>query len=838
MASRFAPSRSHLPASLVLACTDPAGAPGATAKRHRFRRRALAAGVSAALLWPMTGVGQTSTPVPGSASATSPTASSAPTVPASGQVAQATPPAPAAPAPAVPPPTQGNTLPEVKVLDVAIDPNPNAQVGVPYKAKTSADFRYTRPLAEIPQTITVITRAALDDSGLTDLRNILDAQPGISLGTGENGNMFGDRYIIRGQEARSDVFVDSLRDPGMSTRESFAIEQIEITKGPNSSFAGRGSAGGAINVVTKQATLDYDFARVNLGLGTSDYRRVTLDANQVITDQFALRVNALYGDTDVPGRSPSERERNGVALSGFYEFGKATSLTVDYYGLWAKDNYPDLGGWLQGTVPDRQPAPNPPVYAQAQDFQRSDTNTVTARLQHQFNPNVSLMNVTRYGEAKNSYVLTGAGARGTAYGPVGITYPAVTLSTHTGWQDVDYLANLTTVRWDTSLFGFHNTFIFGGELSDNHVVKGNYANVNLGALNCRTSATATANNAFCALDANGNAVNGLNNLMQRQTERNPWNTDWRVKTIAGFAMDTVDLTDRWSAFGGVRADYVDYSLGIRANNGTETDYGYRDTLWNGWGGLTYKVTRDGIIYGSIGTATDINGGESDVGTNSGYGGAIIYNGSIAAANPERSTNYELGTKWNVLDQKLLLTAAIFQIEKSDIMEGANYDSVGTFNTGKNRVRGIEVGLVGNITEKLSGQIGASWMKSKVTDSATPSNIGKPLANFPDQSASAQLRYQFTDALAAGFLVQYESERCAGQPDTAAGIDAAGNCTQEVPQYTVWNLFGSYRVNKNLELRLNVDNVADTDYYLAAYRSGSFLYKGDGRLFTVTAIYEF
>jgi catecholate siderophore receptor len=791
----------------------------------RLAGRGLALGFAAALTLPATGLAQTSSAAP---------------APASASDAPAPQPAVIAQAPAAPqaPSSPSVTLPEVKVLDVAIDPNPNAEVGAPYKAKTSADFRYTKPLAEIPQTITVITRSAIDDSGLTDLRNILNAQPGISLGTGENGNFFGDRYIIRGQEARSDVFVDSLRDPGMSTRESFAIEQIEITKGPNSSFAGRGSAGGAINVVTKQATLDYDFARVNLGLGTSDFRRVTVDANRVVNDQFALRVNGLYGDTNVPGRSPSERERTGGAISGYYEFSKATSLTVDYYGLYAKDNYPDLGGWLQGTVPDRQPAPNPPVYAQQQDFQKSDTNTVTARVQHKFAPNVALMNVTRYGQADNSYVLTGAGARGTAYGANGLTYPAITLSTHTGWQDVDYLANLTTVRWDTSLFGLPNSFVFGGELSGNHVVKGAYSNVNYGAFNCRTSATGTTNNAYCALDANGNAVNGLNTLMQRSYTRSPWNTDWRVNTIALFAMDTVDFTDRWSAFGGVRADRFDFSLTTQTAAGVQTEYGYKDTLWNGWGGLTYKISPKGMVYASAGTAADINGGESDVGTNSGYGGAVIYKGSIAAANPERSTNLELGTKWNVFNDKLLLTAAIFQIEKTGVMEGADYDSVGTFNSGKNRVRGVELGVVGNITERLSTQFGVSFMKSKVLESAVATNIGKPLSNFPDQSASWQMRYQVTDAMALGFLMQYESERCAGQPDTAAGIDAAGNCLQEVPKYTVWNLFGTYRVNKNLELRLNVDNVGNTDYYLAAYRSGSFLYKGDGRLFTMTATYEF
>ncbi|WP_156494572.1 TonB-dependent receptor plug domain-containing protein, partial [Erythrobacter sp. HI0019] len=77
---------------------------------------------------------------------------------------------------------------------------------------------------------------------------------GVTIGTGENGNAFGDRYIIRGHEARSDVFVDGLRDPGMTTRETFAVDQIEITKGPSSSFAGRGSTGGAVNSITKKAS--------------------------------------------------------------------------------------------------------------------------------------------------------------------------------------------------------------------------------------------------------------------------------------------------------------------------------------------------------------------------------------------------------------------------------------------------------------------------------------------------------------------------------------------------------------------------------------------------------
>src|SRR5690606_10245763 len=170
-------------------------------------------------------------------------------------------------------------LDTLQIEERTIDTNPYAEPGAPYKAKYSGDQRKVKPLAETPQPITVLTQSQLKDSGRSDLLEILAAQPGISLGTGENGNAFGDRYVIRGHEARSDVFVDSLRDPGMTIRESFAVEQVEVTKGPSSTFAGRGSTGGAINSITKQASSEYGFNRVEAGVGTDEYRRITLDSN-------------------------------------------------------------------------------------------------------------------------------------------------------------------------------------------------------------------------------------------------------------------------------------------------------------------------------------------------------------------------------------------------------------------------------------------------------------------------------------------------------------------------------------------------------------------------------
>ncbi|TCS36077.1 catecholate siderophore receptor [Paucimonas lemoignei] len=732
---------------------------------------------------------------------------------------------------ATPPATEA-TLPTVVVQSTAIDPNPNAEVGVPYKAKTSGDSRHTRPLAETPQTISVITKTAIDDSGQTDLKQILATQPGITLGTGENGNAFGDRYIIRGQEARSDVFVDGLRDPGMSTRESFAIEQLEISKGPNSSFAGRGTAGGAINAITKQATTDIDFTRFSLGLGTDSHVRATADANKVFTDQFALRVNALYGKEDVPDRSPSQRNRKGLALSGLWEVNPDLSLTLDYYGLRAKDDFPDLGSFLVGTVPNRVPARNVPVYAQANDFLESDTDTLTARVKYRFAPNLNLTSLTRYGTASNAYATTGASSQTRFNGATSYTTGALD-GGHTGWQEVDYLAHQSNLRWDTNLFGKKNEFIFGVEYTDHKVVSGNYAVTSNGAPNCTTAAGAGS---YCFTDANGNPVADLANLSGRTYSRLGPVQDWHVKTFSLSAMDTIDLTDKFTAFGGLRADNFDLKL-LRFSGPTAGNYGYNDTLVNGHFGLSYKINPMGMVYASYATAQDINGGEADAGTSSGYGGAVLYRGSIAGAKPETSQNVEVGTKWNLFDDKALLTAAIFQTKKTDVMEGADYDAIGTFNTGSNRVRGIEFGLTGNLTDKLTVQAGAAFMKSRVLKSANPINVGNPLSNFADRSASVQAKYQFTNAFSFGGIARYESSRCGGQPDTGAGFNTQGQCLQPVPSFTVYDLFGSYRINKKADLRLNILNVTDKDYYTAVYRSGAFLYKGDGRAIRLTLNYE-
>jgi len=246
------------------------------------------------------------------------------------------------------------------------------------------------------------------------------------------------------------------------------------------------------------------------------------------------------------------------------------------------------------------------------------------------------------------------------------------------------------------------------------------------------------------------------------------------------------------------------------------------------------VGEDGYVYATVSTASNINGGESDVGTSCGYGGLCVET-TEDLGDPETSTSIEIGAKWQLMEDRLMATGAVFQLTKSDVFESAtddSYSTLGTLNTGENEVTGIELGLTGNITPKLSVMAGIAIMNAEVTESNDAENIGSTLANFAEQSASIQLRYAPIRNIAFGGVLTYEGERFTGQPDTAA------NEEMPVPAYTILDLFASYKLDNKTKLSLNVGNATDEDYYLAAYRSGGFTYIGDAVNATLKVEYEF
>lgn len=707
-----------------------------------------------------------------------------------------------------------------------------------YRVDKSGDPRRLADLVDTPQTISVLTADQIQESGKTDLQDILAAQSGVTLGTGENGNAFGDRYIIRGHEARSDVFVDGLRDPGMTTRESFATERVEITKGPSSTFAGRGSSGGAVNSITKKASSSYNFGRVDLAAGSDEHTRFTIDYNHALADNAAVRINGLNAEEDKPGRAGIERERTGLQLSGAYEATDKLSFIADFYYLDAHDR-PDLGSYFDSDV--RKPVKDILVYAQDEDFLDSEVKTFTLRTEYEFNNGVRLYNATRTGKTENGYITTGA--RGTARDasdPLAPGADTITLSTHQGWQEVDYVTTQFNLFVTPEFMGVKHGLVFGLEYTDESVDNGVY-NITYGNEgNCLVAGRGGVSLGYCALDANAEPLADVGSVMNRSYVKGNADALFDIETISLYVMDTVSLTDNIDVFFGLRQDSFDYSNDTSGRSG-DVLYEYSDDMYNGHLGVVYKLSEYGNIYATYSTATNINGGESDLGANCGYGGICGDPEQAAQADPEIVENLELGTKWMVFDEQLMATAALFRMTKDDVMEsvGDSYSTLGTLNTGKNRVQGMEFGLSGDIIEGLSIQASASVMDSEVLKSYSDSNLGLALSNFADRSYYVQLRYQPNEKFAFGGDYSYQSEMYGGQPDTAAGYDSANNrYSIVVPSYSVVNLFANYYFSEDLTLRVNIGNALDEEYWTAAYRSGSFMYLGDGRNFRATLNYQF
>lgn len=211
-----------------------------------------------------------------------------------------------------------------------------SQAQTSYQVEKASSPKYTAPLVDTPRSVTVVPQQVLKDTGATSLQDALRTVPGITFGAGEGGNPQGDRPFIRGFDAQGDTYLDGVRDTGSQTREIFDIESIEVSKGPNSAFGGRGSAGGSLNIVSK-APQENDFLNGGFTYGSDQTRRYTLDVNRKFTDTAAFRLNLMSHEQNVAGRDAINYDRWGVAPSVTFGLGTSTRVNVNYYHLESND---------------------------------------------------------------------------------------------------------------------------------------------------------------------------------------------------------------------------------------------------------------------------------------------------------------------------------------------------------------------------------------------------------------------------------------------------------------------------------------------------------------------
>jgi len=719
--------------------------------------------------------------------------------------------------------------------------------GVEVHATTGADYRadmldspkFTQPLLDTPQTIGIITRDLFEQQGATTLTEALRNSPGVgTFYVGENGTTTtGDGVSMRGFDSSGSIFVDGVRDLGSISRDLFNVEQVEVTKGPDGTTYGRTAPTGAINMVTRQPiAADRDAASVAYGSGQQ--QRLTADINRQLGGHSALRLDVVGQDSGVPGRDRARNRRWGVAPSLAFGLGTPTRVYFDALHI-RQDNVPDGGVPTLGLPGYASPDPArpqlelaPPVdsgnfYGTAQDHDQVIADMLTLIVQHEFTPDVSLRNTTRWGRTRQDYLLTSF--RGDA---ANLLTPD--LADPSSWtlerslptfkqQSNRILTNQTNLSANFSTGAVLHNLSAGVELSEEKAT-------NVGIAPLDGSAWPAAN-----LYHPDPRVGGL-----RYGESGAWNSG-TTDTAAAYAFDTLKFGERWQLTAGLRLDRYTSRFDSVALCGARNSPACGllpaatpvpglsarivDTLPNGKLGVLYKPAPNGSIYANFAVSQEPPGGNT-----------LLLSSSASSADnprldPQRASTTEVGTKWDLLDQRLLVTTALY---RTVVRNELTQDPVDQqyYQTGRKRVQGIELGVVGRITDDWGVSAGFTTMDATVTDGQAVSNDGsRDLAYTPRSAFTAWSTYHLPFGLTIGGGARYAGAMKRGK-DSAIGTPASTGA------YWVFDAMAGYPINRHVDLQLNLYNLFDRSYVAAINKSGYRYTPGTPRAAMLTANIRF
>ena len=712
-------------------------------------------------------------------------------------------------------PAQVAPVPFPNAGSLAADANPYADAAAPYKVdRVQASGKYPEPLLNTPKTITVMSKEVLADKNITSLREIGRSTAGVTLGSGEGGNAFGDRFFIRGFDARNDVFIDGIRDPAVSIRENFFTEQIEILRGPASSYAGRGTAGGAINIVTKQAA-DRNFYNADSTFGTDHTKRVTFDVNQVISPTFSVRTGGMFQDANVAGRNYVTDDRWGGFISTKWTPTNDIKITTNYVHT-DLSGLPDFGVpyYKQGNGPVTEfgiPRQNWYGFLN-RDFQTARQDFGTGTIEYKVNDAVTLTSKVRGEHSLLNYIGT------LPQNPITTNADprlwTTTASAQSRFQNVDVWANQNEATFKVDTGGVKHTAVFGVEYTNENISIDRYA----GLASELTGAGFTSNG----------AVSGVNLYAPQYTNipfgipslaGNP--TRYGVNTSSVYVMDTANWQDTIIVNGGIR--YDGYSMSSSTN---ATYLKMNSDLVNYNVGLVYKPVSIGSLYVAYATSANPFGSELDA-TGTDYGG-VPPNTAILLG-PERNKAAEIGTKWELADRHLLVSGALFHTTKDNAREN---DATGRLTSNAAyQIQGIDIEAEGKITDRWSVFGGIVLMQSKVTESNIASNIGQQLANVAHQSFSMLTKYKFDGGWELCGQAVYRSK--------VYGGTFAANTGNELPSYWRFDAFVEKKIDKNWTMKFYAQNLTNKLYYDTLYRSTvPFVAVAPGRAFYLVTSAKF
>ncbi len=655
-----------------------------------------------------------------------------------------------------------------------------------YSPGASADPKFNKPLVDTTRTITVIPEQVIKDQGVTNLTDALKNVPGVgAFYAGENGSSTtGDAIFMRGVDTSNSIYVDGIRDIGSVTRDTFNTQQVEVIKGPAGTDYGRSAPSGSINMISKQPRLDSGIDG-SASIGSAWSRRGTLDLNQAFSDNAAFRLNLMGEKTHDAGRDRIENERYGIAPSLAFGLDTPTRLYLNYLHV-RQNNTPDGGIPTVGLPGYSAPSPKYAAlnsagkvdtsnfYGTDSDYDKSTTDSGTLRFEHDLTENTTVRNTTRWSRVKQEYLLTAVMG-----GANNITAPDI--------NDVN------TWSWSRLV----------------------------------------------------NTKDVSNRILTNQTNITSTNANGQTDTFGIYAFDTLTLTERIEINGGLRLDnyHTKYDSATACGGSgrgaiacppgqstgspvTTVDTAKSGNLVNWKAGALYRLTEQGNVYVNYAISQQPPGGSSF---------ALAASGSGNSANrtdfkPQKAKSSELGTKWQIFDNRLLLSAALF---RTDIENEVAANDDGTWSQyGKKRVEGYELSATGNLTPDWTIIAGYTQQHATVTEGQNVAQDGSSaLAYTPKHAFTLWTQYQATSDLSVGGGVRYVGS-------LRRGSDGAVGTPDHTEGYWVADAKLGYRVNSNLDLQLNMYNLFDTDYVASINKSGYRYHPGEPRTFMLTANVHF
>ena len=718
-----------------------------------------------------------------------------------------------------------------------------------FKAEKASSPKYTEELVNTPQTIVVIKKELIEQQGALTLTDALRNTPGVgTFFLGENGNTnTGDAVYMRGFDSSGSIYVDGVRDVGSISRDVFNIEQIDVLKGPAGTDSGRGSPTGSINLVSKTATMENKFNSL-LTVGSGKQKRATADWNRVLDSDTgtALRLNLMTQDSGDPARDEVKNKRWAFAPTVTFGIGKPTRITASYLHV-DQDNVPDGGvptiGLPGYSTPDTITKTNPVIrtflngaakvdpknfYGSTSDYNKVKADMGTLRIDHDFSPTLQIQNTTRYGKTQQDYLLTAfMGSTVNLKTPVATDPSTWTMARSLRTvkdQENTILTNQTVVsaQFDTGVL--KHSVVAGAEFTSEKQTNYSYVPASLGTLQ----------------DANLYNPNPRDTVTGHNPVRSGAFTEGEVNTQSLYVFDTIKFGDKWLFNGGVRFDHFNttYDAVTLQGAGTApavqplpvgtpipTHLTLSDTLANGKISAMYKPTPDSSVYALLATS------KAPPGVN-----FALSAGANSAQNPkydpQETITKEIGTKWDFLKQKLSFSAAVYQTTVKNEVEQDPVIPTIYYQTGKKRVEGLELGVVGEIMPNWLVSAGYTRMNTKVESGkvVTASGVNN-LSYTPKQAFTSWTSYTLPFGLKIGGGARYVGEMLRGT-DGAVGTPA------RVDAYWVFDAMASYTVNKNLDLQLNAYNLADKTYVAAINKSGFRYTPGQPRSFSLMANIKF